>query len=117
MAKELRKDCLKSVPRVVMEEQKRSLERPTQTKELQMATEDLPNGKAAGPDGVPVDFFKVLWSEFGEKVTIFANIAFNSKDLGETNNKSNLVLLPKGSESHNIRNWRPISLLNAICGT
>lgn len=67
VATDLRKECLKSVPRVVTEEQNRWLERPLRTKELQIATEDLSNGKAAGPNGVPVEFFKTLWPEMGKK--------------------------------------------------
>lgn len=45
VAKELQKECLKSVPRVVTKEQNRFLERPLRTKETQITTEDLPNGK------------------------------------------------------------------------
>lgn len=113
-AKEIRSECLKSVPRVVLEEQNRQLEKPLGTKEIQIATEDLPNGKAAGPYGVLVEFFKILWADVGEELTIYVNIALGDKDLGASNNRSNVILIPKGGPRFIIKNWRPISLLNAI---
>lgn len=110
----MRKECLASVPRRVTEEQNRYLERPLGVKEIKIATEDLPNGKASGPDGVPVGFFKAMWPEVGLEVTKFTNVALDSKDLGPNNNHSNVSLFPKGGPRHNIKNWRPISLLNTL---
>lgn len=96
------------------EEHNRMLGKPLGSKEIQVATEDLPNGKAAGPDGIPVEFFKILWVEVREELTIYVNAALGSRDLGSNNNRSNIVLLPKGGPRHLVVNWRPIAILNAI---
>jgi len=65
IAQELHKDRSNSIqrithhiPRLVTEEQNILLNKPISTEEVDQALQEMPSGKAPGPDGFTVEFFK-----------------------------------------------------------
>ena len=47
-----------SIPKLITEEQSRALDWPVSLQEVEEAVKEMANGKAPGPDGFTVDFFK-----------------------------------------------------------
>lgn len=70
-------------------------------------------GKAPGIDGLPVDFYKSLWSEIGEDLLEVLNDSLARGLLPISCHRAVLGLLPKKGDLTDIRCWRPVSLL---CG-
>ena len=82
-------------------------------KEIAKSIRKAPLGKACGPDGLPVELFRVHASELVPILTgLFA--ALHSKGaLTDTMEEGELTLLYKKKERCDIRNYRPITLLNS----
>ena len=79
---------------------------------LQATVGDFKNNKTPGPDGLPVEFYKVFFPEIYDiLLDIFNDVILN-------NNKPSsmqcavTVLLPKGGDRRQPSNYRPITLLN-----
>ena len=70
--------------------------------------------KAAGPDGLPVEFYMKFWDIIGEDMTeVFQNI-WLSGEIKESFNASIIQLIYKGKGKMSmLENYRPISLMNA----
>ena len=69
--------------------------------------------KSPGTDGLTVEFYQYFWEDL--KVLVHESIqsAFENKILSNDQKRGILRLIPKKSKDlTNIKNWRPISLLN-----
>jgi exonuclease III len=69
---------------------------------------------AAGPDGIGNAFIKKFWYLLRIPTQLYANFCFNSGTLTQTFSTGAIRLIPKKGDTHQIKNWRPISLLNNI---
>jgi ATP phosphoribosyltransferase len=49
---------IQHIPRLVTEEQNNNLNKPITEEEIAQVLQEMPNGKAPGPDGFTVEFFK-----------------------------------------------------------
>ena len=73
----------------------------------------MKNGKTPGEDGLPVDFYKVFWSRFGDLFYGMVLEVFQQEMLHATARKGILNLIPKANkDTRLIKNLRPITLLN-----
>jgi spermidine synthase len=52
---------MQHIPRLVTEEQNKNLDKPIAKEEIDQVIRDMPNGKAPGPNGFTVEFFKSYW--------------------------------------------------------
>ncbi|GBG79034.1 hypothetical protein CBR_g28748 [Chara braunii] len=85
------------------------LDRPIRVEE---AKATMAEGKVPGDDGLPVEFYSTFWHILGEDlVSIFNGILVGENLPRNACNGIISVLFKKGDKSE-IRNWRPISLLN-----
>ena len=69
--------------------------------------------KSPGTDGLTVEFFRYFWDDI--RVLVYDSIrsAYNSEILSFEQKRGVLRLIPKkGKDLTNVKNWRPISLLN-----
>ena len=73
------------------------------------------NNKSPGPDGFTNEFFKAFWLEIN---LIFLKLMKSYRDKGsidENHINGIITCIPKGGKARSdLKNWRPITLLNSI---
>ncbi|GBG66654.1 hypothetical protein CBR_g66790 [Chara braunii] len=89
-----------------------SLDRPLTLEELKAATTSMARGKASGDDGLPVEFYAATWETVGLIQLRLYNRVLEGEALTEDMCRGVITLLYKKGGKQNVRNWRPISLLN-----
>ena len=83
--------------------------------ELGFALENMKNNKSPGLDGFTVEFFKFFWVDVGQFILRSLNYGYRNGSLSITQKQSVITCIPKPNKSRvNLKNWRPISLLNVI---
>jgi hypothetical protein len=91
-----------------------SMDRPFSEEEIKNTIDQMENNKAAGPDGIPAEFYKVCWDII--KLDIMA--AFNDFHRHKIDlkriNYGIITLIPKGPEADKIQKFRPICLLQVL---
>ena len=81
--------------------------------ELSFAIKNMHSGKTPGSDGLTVDFYKFFWEDIKHIVHNSIRSAYNSEKMSEEQRRAVLRLIPKKDQDiTNLKNWRPISLLN-----
>ena len=73
----------------------------------------LKPNKSPGDDGIVSEFYKEYWYLIREQFTKVVRYIFNINTLSPSQYNAILTLLYKKGEREDIKNWRPISLLNA----
>ena len=99
---------------VVTNEDAISCEGNMTLEECTKAVKTMANGKSPGCDGYPIEFYKVFWNQVGNILTESYNHSFESGKLSISQRRGVITLIPKdGKDEMLLKNWRPISLLNA----
>ena len=80
--------------------------------ELQKAVSSMENNKSPGFDGLTTNFYKHFWPLLGEKLTRVYNYAFQTGRLAVSQRRGVITLLFKKGDRTQLKNWRPITLLN-----
>ncbi|GBG92953.1 hypothetical protein CBR_g57923 [Chara braunii] len=101
------------VPLGLTEEQAQPLEMDITLEEVLRAIGELPRLKAPGVDGVPIEMYKAHNHFFGPLLTWAFNEALHAGHLPEGFADAFVVLIYKKGAREDVRNWRPISILNA----
>uniref|UniRef100_A0A670Z4I1 Reverse transcriptase domain-containing protein n=1 Tax=Pseudonaja textilis TaxID=8673 RepID=A0A670Z4I1_PSETE len=82
--------------------------------ELSQALKKQNNGKAPGPDGFPVEFYKTFQESLCIPLLEVMNEVMLKKIIPKTWSEAYITLIPKEeADLLQIKNYRPISLLNA----
>ena len=68
--------------------------------------------KAPGPDGLSVEFYLTFWSRLGPLLVEVFNEGLRASELSDSMKTSTTRLVYKKDDRKNLKNWRPISLLN-----
>ena len=68
--------------------------------------------KAPGPDGLSVEFYLAFWSRLGPLLVEVFNECLSTSELCDSMKSSITRLVYKKDDRRNLKNWRPISLLN-----
>ena len=77
------------------------------------AIKSMDNCKSPGVDGLPAEFYKILWNDISDLVLDSFNYSYQKGELSITQKQSIITLLPKKDKDiRYLKNWRPISLLN-----
>ena len=83
--------------------------------ELAFALKSMKNDKSPGLDGFTVEFFKFFWVDIGNFILNSLNYGYRTGSLSITQKQGVITCIPKPNKSRfNLKNWRPISLLNVI---
>ena len=78
--------------------------------------QEIDNGKACGPDGIPNEAFKNLNKQFKILLKELYNRVKNEGIVPENWKRGRLILIHKKNELTDISNYRPITIVNAISG-
>ena len=83
--------------------------------ELLSALKQMKNGSAPGCDGITVEFLKMFWTRISKLLTLSFNSAFENGNLSSLQRKAVITLIHIGKDlaRDNLKNWRPISLINS----
>ncbi|CAM2106466.1 unnamed protein product [Caretta caretta] len=88
------------------------LELPLTLAEFSEALSCMPTNKSPGMDGLTMEFYCVFWDVLGpDLVTVWAE-SLQSGVLPVSCRRAVLAFLPKKEDLHDLRNWRPVSLLS-----
>ena len=83
--------------------------------ELTKALKNMKNEKSPGLNGFTVEFFKFFWIDIGVYVLRSINYGYRTGSLSVTQKQGIITCLPKPNKCrYNLKNWRPISLLNVV---
>ena len=80
--------------------------------ELTQATKNLPSGKTPGSDGLPLEFYSAFWDLLGPELCSVLNDNFSRGFLSSSQREGIIRLIHKKDDPKDLKNWRPISLLN-----
>jgi hypothetical protein len=81
--------------------------------EIGIALKGLQNGKSPGTDGFTPDFYKFFWPDIKDTVFESLSYAFEVEKLSIDQRRGVINLIPKkDKDPRQLKNWRPISLLN-----
>ena len=95
-------------------EQSEYLNQKFTLEELEEAVFGMATNKAAGPDGLNVDFYQKHWDLVkNELFGLLTDFQAGRLDVGRIN-YGVITLVPKGKEADKIQKYRPICLLNVI---
>ena len=98
----------------VSDEENEELIKPFTWEELDFAMKETKNNTAPGPDGFSVEFFKEFWPMVRPLIKeMLDDLHLGSFDLRRLN-YGVIILLPKLKLPNNIKQFRPICLLNVI---
>ena len=94
------------------EPEQASCEGPLSLAEASEALRLSNRNKTPGPDGLSVEFYAHFWRQLGEILISVFNVAIVKRDLPASMKASVTRLVHKKDDKRNLKNWRPISLLN-----
>ena len=72
----------------------------------------MKKNKSPGQDGICVEFYKMYWNEVKEDLFEVVAKGLDDRRLAHLQYLAIIKLLYKKGDRHNMKNWRPISLLN-----
>jgi hypothetical protein len=83
---------------LVTEEHNQNLRKPISPEEVDQAVQEMPNGKAPGPDGFTVDFFKSCWDVVKHDIYGIVEDSRHSASILKALNSTFITLIPKENE-------------------
>lgn len=94
------------------EEEKEACEGLLTIEECAKVLKTLKNGRSPGNDGITVEFYKKYWPVFGGLLVKSLNYSYVQGELSSSQKQAVITLIDKGKDRTQLKNWRPISLLN-----
>ena len=108
----LQDDLLSSLSRELFSDQASSCEGQMTLDEMTFALRSMNANKAPGPDGLSVEFYAKFWDRLGPYLCRVLNTCYHAGEMCESMKTSNTRIIFKKGDRKNLKNWRPISLLN-----
>uniref|UniRef100_A0A803TW33 Reverse transcriptase domain-containing protein n=1 Tax=Anolis carolinensis TaxID=28377 RepID=A0A803TW33_ANOCA len=97
----------------ISEKQRENLNKPINEQEIKTAIRKMDSNKAPGPDGFTAAYYKTFEQELIPYLIKLMNGILNQEKIPETWKEANITIIHKeGSDPVNVKNYRPISLLN-----
>ena len=95
------------------ENEQMSCEGKISEKEILEALKKTQNNKSPGSDGIPAEFYKMFWIDIKEYLLKAINASYEAGSLYITLKQGIITLIPKkDKDTLELKNWRPITLLN-----
>jgi exonuclease III len=95
-------------------EESESFDNDLTIQELDSAIQSLNEKSAGGADGISTKFLKRFWPYLRTGLHRYTGFCFANKRLTQSTNSAVIKLIPKKGDLKQIKNWRPISLLNSV---
>ena len=105
-------DLLSLLSRQLSSDQALSCEGQMMLDEMTFALRSMNANKAPGPDGLSVEFYAKFWDRLGPYLCRVLNACYRAGEMCESMKTSNTRVIFKKGDRKNLKNWRPISLLN-----
>eukprot|EP00253_Pinus_taeda_P019643 PITA_19643 len=102
------------IPRLVSREDNFNLNRPVTKEEISDVLKEMQNGKAPGPDGFNVDFFKSCWNIVKQDTLNVVEDSRRNRTILKALNTSFISLIPKEDNSLTPNEFRPIAFCNVV---
>ena len=80
--------------------------------EVHMALKQGKSSKTPGSDGIPHEFYLTFWELIGDEMVNVYNTILQRGSLCDSQKRGIIVLIPKKGNKEDMKNYRPISLLN-----
>ena len=80
--------------------------------EVKSILKTMSRNKAPGNDGLPVEFYLAFFELLGPLLTDCINQNYEEGNLTNSQRQAVVSLFEKPSNNRQIKNWRPISLIN-----
>ena len=80
--------------------------------EISYAMRGLSSAKTPGSDGLPLEFYVKFWDQLGPILLQLYTFSLDPGSLSLSMQESVTRLIFKKDDPKNLKNWRPISLLN-----
>ena len=81
--------------------------------ELTKAIAKMKKGKTPGSNGFPIEFFRTFWCELGPFLHRAFLASLTKQQVLQSHREGIIKLIPKpGKSPHDVKGWRPITLLN-----
>lgn len=90
------------------------LEAEVTEEEIRKVLFAMPSNKSPGPDGFPCEFFKIAWPVLAHDFTVAIQSVFRFGFLPKGVNSTILALIPKKTDSMEMRDYRPIACCNVL---
>uniref|UniRef100_A0A803SLD7 Reverse transcriptase domain-containing protein n=1 Tax=Anolis carolinensis TaxID=28377 RepID=A0A803SLD7_ANOCA len=97
----------------ITDEQRELLNKPVDEEEIKKAIRKMDPNKAPGPDGFSVTYYRTFEEELIPRLKKLINNILNEGKLPNTWTEANITVIHKEkTDPTNVKNYRPISLLN-----
>ena len=103
---------IQNVESKLCEDDKLYLDSTIELEEIEKAVQEIKPEKSPGEDGIIGEFYKSYWYLIKEHFVEVISEIFSSNQLADSQYKGIITLLYKNGEREDIKNWRPITLLN-----
>ncbi|XP_060211737.1 uncharacterized protein LOC132639298 [Lycium barbarum] len=110
--KEVDRDIINLVPRMVSEEENNFLIEEASHEEVKRAVFDIDPNSSAGPDGFNGFFFQKTWDIVGDDLVNMVKAVIRGHQLPKFFTNTCLVLIPKSDNPQSFTDFKPISLSN-----
>ena len=80
--------------------------------ECKRAVFAMQKNKTPGSDGISIEFYQVFWPLLKDFLVESLNECYTSEMMSDTQRKGFITLLFKKGDCKELKNWRPITLLN-----
>ena len=107
-------DELKELMEFRCTEEECSLLEAEVTEEIRQVIFAMPSNKSPGPDGFPCEFFKTTWSIVAKDFLVAIQSVFRYGFLPKGVNSTILALIPKKTDSLEMKDYRPIACCNVL---
>eukprot|EP00253_Pinus_taeda_P029908 PITA_29908 len=108
------KDLMTYIPKLITEDQNKALNRAITLEEVEEAVKEMPNGKALGPDGFTIDFYKTYWDIIKTKVWEVVEDSQRFSSILKSLNSTFITLIRKEEEANTSSKFRPSALCNVL---
>ena len=109
---QLAKKFLKGITPIEDLQNNEDLTKPITKTELFWIIKQMATGKTPGPDGIAIEFYHKCWHIIGDDFTQVLNEIHEKGIIPDEIKNGIITLVHKKNKKEDLRNYRPISLLN-----